>query len=129
MIYFISGHRNITEEEFRDKYISKINYVLENDANSSFVIGDYYGVDIMAQTYLVEAHLADRVTVYHMFDKPRNLAKGIIKTVGGFKSDEERDSAMTNNSDFDILYIDHSPSGTEQNLLRRYYKNFKPKQC
>lgn len=129
MIYFISGHRNITKEDFEKYYIKKIDNIIAKDKDFSFVVGDYYGVDIMAQTYLVEAHLADRVTVYHMFDKPRNLAKGIARTVGGFKSDEERDSAMTNNSDFDILYIDHSPSGTEQNLLRRYYKNFKPKQC
>ena len=129
MIYFISGHRDISQNDFANHYAAKINTVIKSDPNAQFVVGDYYGVDIMAQRYLVGLGYADKITVYHMFEKPRYIANGITHTVGTFKSDEERDSAMTKNSDFDILFIMHSPSGTEQNLLRRYYKNFVPTQC
>jgi hypothetical protein len=129
MVYFISGHRNITQENFDKYYINKINKVIISDNNATFVIGDYWGVDIMAQEYLVAIGKADLVTVYHMLDKPRNIADGITKTVGGFKSNEERDAAMTKASDFDILVYDHSPSGTEQNLLRRHCLFFEPTDC
>jgi hypothetical protein len=120
--YFISGHRNITEEEF-DIYKQKIQMVLENTPDASFVIGDYYGVDIMAQNYLINDLQInpERITVYHMFTKPRNANEQIVNFVGGFESDEERDSAMTKDSSFDIAFIrDHTQlSGTAQNILRR----------
>lgn len=69
--YFISGHRNITEKEFRDNYAPVIMRAAAED-HSTFVIGDYYGVDIMAQNYLIDVLKInpDRVTVYHMFESP-----------------------------------------------------------
>lgn len=49
MIYFISGHRNITEEEFKKYYVPAIYSAYYNDSNfESFVVGDYEGVDKMA---------------------------------------------------------------------------------
>jgi hypothetical protein len=122
--YFISGHRNITEKEFRDNYCALIDYVLENDKGCHFVIGDYYGVDIMAQDYLMDERKISpkRVTVYHMFDAPRNKNKKITKTVGGFKTDSERDTAMTNASIADIAFVRDElvMSGTGENILRRH---------
>ena len=122
MIYFISGHRDITNEEFDKFYIPKINEALEvafRD-NTRFVVGDYEGVDIMAQEYLKtlceEGRLNySQVSVYHMFDSPRHLAS---------EDDVERDSAMTEASDKDIAFIRKGnwTSGTAQNILRRYEK-------
>lgn len=126
MIYFISGHRNITEEKFLEVYVPAIDKVIDSDSQFGFVIGDYYGVDIMAQEYIVKRGFADKVFVYHMFDKPRNLAEGITHTIGGFQSDEERDAAMTRDSDFDIAFYDHEPSGTSENIRRRHCMNYKP---
>lgn len=128
--YFISGHRNITEDEF-DVYKRKIQSVLETTPDALFVVGDYYGVDIMAQNYLInDLQIApERITVYHMFTTPRNTNEQIINFVGGFESDEERDAAMTKDSSFDIAFIrDHTQlSGTAQNILRRALLNrFKP---
>lgn len=122
-IFFISGHRDITEEEFKINYVPAINDALFN-YNSRFIIGDYHGVDIMAQDYLIDVMKIDPkfVTVCHMFDKPRNINEKIINIIGGFKTDEERDSYMTINSDEDIAFIrDRSKyrSGTAQNILRR----------
>ena len=78
------------------------------------------GVDFMAQEYLSE--YPERVTVYHMFDRPRNLYNPKFNTKGGYKTDVERDSAMTNESDKDIAFILRGlwTSGTAQNILRRY---------
>lgn len=122
--YFISGHRDITEEEFEINYKLAIDYALYENPNAKFVVGDYCGVDIMAQNYLMDSLLLEpnRVTVYHMFDSPRNKNEKIVKTKGGFTSDEERDAAMTMASSKDIAFVrDHTKiSGTGSNLLRRY---------
>lgn len=122
--YFISGHRDITEEEFEINYKVAIDYALYENPNARFVIGDYQGVDIMAQNYLLDqiGIEPERVTVYHMFDAPRNKNEKVINLFGGFKTDEERDAAMTEVSAHDIAFVrDHTKiSGTATNILRRY---------
>ena len=112
MIYFIFGRRDITHEEFDKFYIPKINEVIEEDFSDStrFVVGDYEGTDIMAQEYLKtlceEGRLKySQITVYHMFDNPRHLASDNFTLVGGFKGDVERDFAMIEASDKDIVFL------------------------
>ena len=121
--YFISGHRNITEKEFKDNYAPAIMQAAAED-HSTFVIGDYYGVDIMAQNYLIDTLKInpDRVTVYHMFNSPRNKNPQITKTKGGFTTDSERDLQMTNDSQVDIAFVrdEKKMSGTGENILRRH---------
>lgn len=129
MIYFISGHRDITKEEFEKFYINKINYIMDLDPFPSFVVGDYEGADIMAQEYLRTLIDQGRISeyniyVYHMFEKPRHYAfteYPNVKCVGGFRGDIERDSAMTKDSDFDIAFVRDGKwnSGTAQNIQRR----------
>lgn len=122
--YFISGHRDITQSEFEFNYEPLINRALSQTEGAKFVVGDYYGVDIMAQNYLMDILMLEpeRVTVYHMFDSPRNINPKITQTVGGFKSDDERDTAMTNASFEDIALVrtNKKLSGTAENILRRY---------
>ena len=45
-----------------------------------------------------------------------------VSVISGFKSDEERDLAMTRDSDFDIAFVKDCRwnSGTAQNIKRRY---------
>lgn len=122
-IYFISGHRDITEEEFKEWYIPELTKAAEED--SDFVVGDCSGVDSMAQDWLrdnLKHHF--RVTVFHMFEKPRHLASMLFNTSGGYDSDISRDSKMTESSDEDIAFIRKGrwTSGTAQNILRRYEK-------
>lgn len=120
--YFISGHRNITNEEFENNYESALYEASCEQAY--FVVGDYYGVDIMAQNYLVDTLNIDpdRITVYHMFESPRNINPKIKNTKGGFTSDSERDAAMTEASDEDIAFVRDPKkwSGTGENILRRH---------
>ena len=122
--YFISGHRAITNEEFEFNYVPLLELALNNTPNARFVVGDYYGVDIMAQNYLVDVLNVDpgRITVYHMFETPRNINPKIKNTVGGFQNDDDRDAAMTENSFEDIALVrdENVLSGTAKNILRRY---------
>ncbi len=121
--YFISGHRDITEKEFTINYAPIIEDIITNVPNAKFIMGDYCGVDIMAQNYIIDVakYNPDFVTVYHMMESPRNINSKIKNLVGGFKTDEERDAAMTANSFEDIAFIrNHNLlSGTAQNILRR----------
>jgi len=121
--YFVSGHRSITDEEFI-KYKTAIEDIVSNVPDALFVVGDYEGVDIMVQNFLVNDLHVDpsSITVYHMLESPRNINPQITNTVGGFENDEERDSAMTAVSGHDIAFVrDHTKwSGTGQNILRRF---------
>lgn len=123
--YFISGHRDITQDEFEKNYGSIIKNIVDNNSPGTirFIMGDYYGVDIMAQNYLIDTlnFPPDRICVYHMFNKPRNIHPKIENRVGGFSYDEERDAAMTRDSHIDIAFVrDHLKlSGTAMNILRR----------
>lgn len=134
--YFISGHLDLTEKEFNKFYKERIQNAMSNDAK--FVVGDAKGADSLAQQFLAKYDLTGclkdyKVTVYHMFEKPRNNPNN-FKTIGGFQSDEERDKQMTLNSDEDILWQrpveeqkkklgkKYNPlfiNGTLKNMLRR----------
>ena len=122
--YFISGHRDITEGEFERSYALALETVVSNVPDCRFVVGDYYGVDIMAQNYLIDVLGVDpdRITVYHMLVAPRNINPQIKNTKGGFESDRERDAAMTAASSEDIAFVRDNTriSGTAENILRRH---------
>lgn len=122
--YFISGHRDITEDEFERNYKPVLEAIVNDVPDCRFVVGDYYGADIMAQNYLVDVLGVEpeRITVYHMFEVPRNINPKITNTVGGFESDRERDEAMTAASSNDIAFVRNNTmiSGTAENILRRH---------
>lgn len=121
--FFISGHRDITDTEFEINYKTALDFAVNEFPDCKFVVGDYYGVDIMAQNYLLDVLRIDpkNITVYHMFDKPRNVNDKVVNLVGGFTTDDERDEAMTNASTDDIAFVRDIKrnSGTAQNILRR----------
>jgi hypothetical protein len=145
--YFVSGHLDLTKEEFAEHYEPKLLAALKEGA--SFVVGDAPGCDFMAQRFLLDSWQqsgrtrAELCTVYHMLEWPRhsygsgygshdpNPCRGILlrhggfPLRGGFTSDRERDEAMTQVSDDDIAWVRPSgskrhSSGTAQNLQRRF---------
>jgi hypothetical protein len=122
--YFVSGHRDITEDEFERNYKPALESIVNEVPDCRFVIGDYYGVDIMAQNYLIDVLGVepDRITIYHMFEAPRNIHPKIKNIIGGFESDAERDAAMTAASVDDIAFVRDNTkiSGTAENILRRH---------
>lgn len=131
MIYFVSGHRDLSYEDFEKYYIPKIKEVIEMDPRAEFVVGDCEGVDKFAMDYIYKNCFAP-LAVYHIFDTPRNVPEGVnfygdssvegVYFNGGYESDIERDTAMTKASDFDIAFVNDNrwDSGTAQNIKRRH---------
>lgn len=142
MTYFISGHRNLSYEDFEKYYIPTIKNIIDFDNYPVFVMGDYEGVDKFAMDYIYNQTFCE-IIIYHMGNNPKNVPENIDKerpTIiddihtlenkcgflvsysGGYKSDEERDAAMTKISDCDIAFIKDNRwnSGTAQNIKRRH---------
>lgn len=80
-------------------------------------VGDARGTDTMAQDYLWGKTSA--IVVYPMFTSPRNNPG--FSTVGGFPSDEARDTRMTADPHRDTTWVrpGRERSGTQKNLSRR----------
>src|SRR5262245_1911070 len=115
--YFISGHLDLTAEEFMEHYLPQIARAL-NEPDVRFVVGDARGADSLAQAFLFAN--AARYTGYHIGVSPRNNFYH-APMVGGFETDEARDRAMTVASDADIAWVrpGREQSGTARNLNRR----------
>ena len=113
---FVSGHLDLTEEEFSTRYQPHIEELRAQ--GFAFVVGDAQGADLLFQRYAAAQGLA--VTVFHMFEAPRNNAGGFA-AVGGFTSDAARDQAMTAASEVDVAWVrtGREKSGTAKNLKRR----------
>lgn len=132
-VALISGHIDLSSEDFEKHYIPQINTALQ--AGHCFVIGDAVGVDTLALTHLLSPRILQRypdiksrITVYP--SRKHNIAK---LTSQGFKvvrPDDpslkvertvvvverkgndvrryhhiQRDANMTAATDYDILYV------------------------
>lgn len=113
---FVSGHLDLTKDEFNTYYRPALDEALVR--GDSFVMGDAGGTDTLTQNYLLGKTKA--VVVYHMLANPRHNTG--FKTIGGFTSDEERDAQMTADSDRDIAWVrpGRQKSGTQKNIDRRH---------
>jgi len=131
--YFVSGHVDLTEEEFAAHYVDKINAALKEKA--TFLMGDADGADYMAAKYLHEKG-CHRVVIYYKGMPTVQNPFGYM-TRGPFPTHPAKDAQMTADSDEDIVWLrpyevmkkmieDRGEvfevgriSGTEQNILRR----------
>ncbi len=141
--YFISGHVDITPEQFNLHYKPKI-VAAASDPNSLFLIGNASGTDYLAQQLLIDlftsAGMTDfkRIHIYHRHTDPGQHVDRRCTLVSGFSSHSSKDKQMTINSDQDIAWVrseeetkmlygdKYKPSrisGTEQNLIRRSKTN------
>lgn len=124
--FAISGHGNLTFEEWLEHYKPLIDNALQEDA--SFILGEFRGADVLCLEYL--KNKTAKVTVLHCFNKPRykvdviDLPSKEWQYLGGFTSDLERDVYMTQMSDADIAWVraGKERSGTAKNLMRRLEK-------
>ncbi len=142
MTAFISGHLDLTEDQFVLHYVPLLDAAIE--ATHRFVVGNARGADELALKYLrAKAVPSDRVTVYHKSGGSGQLTVADVENIGfsnikrGWKSYSERDATMTSVSDYDIAWVrpDHETkilleslghryvatriSGTQRNILRR----------
>jgi hypothetical protein len=144
-VYFVSGHCNLTEDEFNTYYKNKLDQAICESNENKFVIGNSEGADTMALEYLLERIYPHLITIY--YKKSKN-SKSIEYYLGlgvnlyeGFTSYSKRDGRLTEVSDIDIawvrpteetiellkkngeVYNKNRISGTELNLRRRENKN------
>jgi len=115
-VCFVSGHLDLTADEFAVHYAPKLTAAIADGA--AFVVGDARGCDRMAQEFLFDHK--QTVRVFHMLKAPRHNVGG-FPTAGGFVDDESRDEAMTRASNDDIAWVrpGRENSGTAKNLQRR----------
>lgn len=117
-VIFVSGHLDLTPEEFQEHYVPRLEAAIKEHCR--FVVGDAPGCDAMTQKFLFDHGTPRRL--FHMLEEPRNNYSGGGALNGGFKTDEERDAAMTAASDDDIAWVrpgKRRNNGTTKNLERR----------
>lgn len=128
MIYFISGQEDLTLEEFNNHYKDLIIKIIESDKNSHFILGDNLGCDKIAMDFITPYLISDKtkLTIYHTSNSPKNKpycnVLRNLKYKGDYNCDLEKDSDMTNISDFDIIWIRPNTlnNKSKQNIKRRY---------
>lgn len=128
MKYFVSGHRDLTLEEFEKYYIPIIDNVLSEDAFAEFIVGDWEGCDLMTVEYLslfpketieITIYYVENVRMRPFRDSIYNLENVYFKEKSTY---DECDASMTIDSDFDIAWIrpGRENSHTANNIRRRY---------
>ena len=118
---FISG--SIAIKSIPRSVEDSINKII--DQNIQINIGDANGVDTMVQNYCKKQNYSN-VTVYSIYSSPRykvsNFTKKHIKVITNSKQErirqQEKDAAMTNESDFSLVVWDGKSKGSYQNILR-----------
>lgn len=139
---FISGHRNITPQEFNYNYIDRIqsffNWASKESSvaekHLTFYIGDCNGCDKLAFDFIVNYIITENVKnisivlcrMVNPFDGQNKLLQtnyDFIKILTQFKTHEERDCFLTENTEYDILWVREGDwdSGTAQNFVRRHF--------
>lgn len=139
-IAFISGHINITEDEFKTNYHEQIDKAIKE--KHKFVIGNSDGADFLALQYLLKNNVNSKdITIYYYTRYPNNKTRSQdyyknlnLNVLNGFKSYTHRDENMTLISDYDIAWVrplqdteklygnifePNRKSGTQLNLERR----------
>jgi hypothetical protein len=100
-VYFVSGHDDLSEEEFDEYYAPRLDRLMQKDLY--FIVGDSNGADAMAQGYFA-ARGYQKVMIYHAGDAPK-INVGNFGCVGGFKGDKTKNIAMTMDSFDDVVYV------------------------
>lgn len=120
MTYFVSGHRDLTQEEFNEHYIPLIDRVLKEDIWADFIVGDWEGCDTMFIEYMSSKSLNTSILICCVEHPRIKSALSIAYCV--HDNYDYCDAAMTEYSDFDIAWIrpGKEDSHTAKNIKRRY---------
>ena len=116
---FISGSMSI--KKLDNLVIFSLKRIIEN--NLGVLVGDANGIDSLIQEYFAKNNYFN-VTVYTIFDSPRNLlsnnfsVKKIKTFLKGRKAQEEKDKAMSFDSDYFFVIWDGKSKGSFNNILR-----------
>lgn len=122
MRYFVSGHRDLTKEEFEKYYVPFIDFVISEDNYASFVVGDWEGCDSMFVQYMEESYTDIPILILYVFT-PRITGGNYNRyNFREYNTYDECDAFMTKYSHFDIAWIrpGREDSHTAKNIKRRY---------
>ncbi len=142
---FISGHTDLTAKEFNDHYVTQIDTAISQ--GHDFVIGHSAGADTLGLDYLLTHQVQPQSVSIYIYDRYQSgvaekYQKLGVNVVTGYTSYGSRDGAMTQNSDYDILWVrpvaeaiqmhganykEGHVTGTERNLIRRQKQSLKRK--
>ena len=123
MIYFISGHRDLTTEEFVEHYVPLIHKVIKEDSQAAFVVGDWEGCDSMFLNFIKHTYfIQPRIHIYYVNIPRVDLEKLDNISLYNKSTYDECDASMTKDSDFDIAWIrpGREESHTALNIKRRF---------
>ena len=128
MKYFVSGHRDLTKEEFEKYYIPLIQKVMLYDEDAEFIVGDWEGCDTMFIEYMLEYKFDVFINVYCVNSPQMIPLKDFVSTefpnifINLRNTHDKCDASMTKDSDFDIAWIrpGKENSHTAKNIKRRY---------
>ena len=122
MRYFVSGHRDLTAEEFDRHYVYQLGCVLAEDPYAEFVVGDWEGCDTMFVKYMEEYYTDVRIHIFYV-GSPR-IKEGEFNEYCFHEctSYDDCDATMTRHSNFDITWVrpGREDSHTAKNIKRRY---------
>lgn len=124
MRYFVSGHRDLTPEEFEEHYALLIYGLIMEDTFAEFYVGDWEGCDSMFMDY-IEDNFVDTTVHIVCVDSPRLSINPDSKNkliIHKYNTYDECDSAMTHNTQLDIAWVrpGKENSHTALNIKRRY---------
>ena len=121
-VVFVSGNTDINEKDFMNFYYPILSDLLQNQKNLYFVLSDDEGCAEITQL-LIKTNLKEKknVSIFGMGEDPKVYIDQDFVYVGGFKTLEERDAAMTmlSNMDLHIVLEGKGRSAVEHNILRR----------
>lgn len=122
MIYFISGHRDLTTEEFVEHYVPLIHKVIKEDSQAAFVVGDWEGCDSMFVQYMEAFYSKVPIVIFYVDILRIKEGKFNIYDFRECVNYYECDATMTLCSHFDIAWIrpGRENSHTANNIRRRY---------
>lgn len=129
--YFVSGHLDLSEAEFAQHYVPQLTQYA-SEPQTQFIVGTARGADSMALHWLLDngAH----ITVCHKSAAVHpawsaefeSCTARIHAIVGGFDTDEARDTYMTAHSDADIAWVRPMTPEIEARLKAELGKRYKP---
>lgn len=128
---FISG--SISIKKLPKEVQKSIDNIISN--NFEILVGDANGVDALVQKYCLKKKYFN-VTIYSILDIPRNKFSNKFKfkkiqVDGNIKKEvqrqQEKDKAMTNDSDYCLIVWDEKSKGSYANILRAIEYNKKTK--
>lgn len=119
---FISGVIDLPKEKFDKYYVPILTSILKEHPNTNVYVSDDQGVSLYVQNFFVEHELKlNNLCIFCIGDFPRVRQSKSFKFIGGFRTIEERNAAMTATSDMDLhIIIDgKNVEDIKQNLVRR----------